>query len=312
MSTIALVVGQAPSAKALTFQFDYTYDTQNFFDPNVTEGAARRATLEAAANYFEPFTDNLSKIEVGTGQTWTPRITHPGTGLTFNATDYKNYILPEDTILIFAGGRDLGRSLGEGGPGGYTTTSISFIDDLTVRGQGTTSGLTATDFALWGGSIAFDNSSSTNWNNSHTQEPVNGENDLLSVAIHELSHVLGFGIADSWDNLVDRDNNVFVGTNSVFENSGNVTLEADEGHWLEGISSDITINGTGTQEAALDPSLTTGTRKLMTNLDYAGLTDVGWETAAVTAAVPFEFSPSLGIFLVSGFFGIKKVWHSVK
>jgi hypothetical protein len=67
-----------------------------------------------------------------------------------------------------------------------------------------------------------------------------------------------------------------------------------------------TVKGV-TQEAAMDPSITVGTRKLFTDLDYAGLADVGWETAAV----PFEFSPSLGIILVSALYGIKKATDTI-
>jgi hypothetical protein len=131
--------------------------------------------------------------------------------------------------------------------------------------------------------------------------PSVGENDFLSVAIHEMAHLLGLGSAPSWDTYVSGGQ--FIGTNSVASYGGNVPLYSDH-HWAEGTMS--TVKGV-TQEAAMDPSITVGTRKLFTDLDYAGLADVGWETAAV----PFEFSPSLGIILVSALYGIKKATDTI-
>ncbi|MEM8864936.1 MAG: hypothetical protein AAGF31_05255, partial [Planctomycetota bacterium] len=60
--------------------------------------------------------------------------------------------------------------------------------------------------------------------------------------------------------------------------NGGIAPPADFGHWQEGTQS--TIYGTFTrQEAALDPIITSGTRKLVTTLDAAGLDDIGWDVA---------------------------------
>ncbi len=314
MSTIAFFVGQASRATALTFQFDYKYNTQNFFDSGTPEGTTRRATLEAAAEYFEPFTDNLSAITPSGSNTWTPKIRHPGNGTTdFSVDSFTStgdLSIAEDKIVVFVGGYDFGdgdSTLGIGGPGGYDVGgSQAFVDLLKARDQDSP----PTDFGPWGGSLSFNTNSSINWNISNDINDLDsGENDFLSVAIHELGHLMGIGTAGSWNANVDGTN--FIGINSVAEYGANVPLNGDSSHWADGTTS--TINDSGSYEAAFDPSLAVGERKLMTDLDYAGLTDVGWETQAVySAAVPFEFSPGLGIFLVSGFFGVKKVWLTVK
>jgi hypothetical protein len=82
--------------------------------------------------------------------------------------------------------------------------------------------------------------------------------------------VLGLGTAESWTNKVSGGN--FTGANAVAAFGGNVPLTADFAHWQEGTRS-TTLAGL-TQEAMMDPTLTTGTRKLPTQLDFAALRDV--------------------------------------
>jgi hypothetical protein len=300
LSTISLFIGQNKPAQALVFNFDYSYDTEGFFSG--TDGTTRRNTLELAADYFEPLADNLSAINSSGTNTWTPTFTHPGNG-TVNYEDaaLKDFDIAADTLVVFVGGRDLSSGIGLGGPGGFTGLSgtSSFINTVEARGQIGALGAASsqTDFGPWGGSLSFDNT--VTWN-SDSGAPTTGENDFLSVAIHELGHLLGYGSANSWNNLVDGSN--FTGANSVAVYGSNVPL-SDDAHWSNSLS--------GVPEAALDPSLTVGTRKLLTDLDYAGLADIGWDTSAV-AAVPFEFSPGLGILLMSGLFGVKQACQKIK
>jgi hypothetical protein len=170
---------------------------------------------------------------------------------------------------------------------------------------------------LWGGSIAFDtsiNSGTYNWHNDISSTGLEStEYDFLSVAVHELSHVFGFG-GDSWDRYVNGTN--FEGPNSIAaynlaHNSTNTSVPLQSGstaHWQNGTTA-LPVTGGSLQEAALDPSIFNGQRKLMTNLDYGGLADIGWEVdqAALEATVPFEFSPALGIVLSCSWFGLSAI-----
>jgi hypothetical protein len=299
MLSLGAVIAQAERADAIFFHFDYIYDSNNFFNTQ-----AKKDLLEQkVASYFTPFTDNLTAINPGPSgfgfdNTWTAKFTHPGTGL---EQSIANLVVPANTLIVYAGGRDLpGNTLGMGGPGGFSASGTStFVNTVKARGQSGALASTPTDFGGWGGAITFDTNAT--WNFSSASPSV-GENDFLSVAIHEMAHLLGLGSAPSWDTYVSGGQ--FIGTNSVASYGGNVPLYSDH-HWAEGTMS--TVKGV-TQEAAMDPTITVGTRKLMTELDYAGLADVGWETQEV----PFEFSPSLGIILVSGLYGIKKATDTIK
>jgi len=148
---------------------------------------------------------------------------------------------------------------------------------VSQRGQlSATSGPSATDFAPWGGQITFNSDSSWYFDsNPSTTEAFSG-NDFYSVALHEIGHVLGIGTADSWNDKVSGGN--FTGVNAVAAFGGNVPLASDHAHWAEGTKS--TVMG-AVQEAMMDPTLTTGTRKLPTQLDFAALKDVGWQVTAV-------------------------------
>ena len=332
-------IGQIKRAEAFNIEFDYTYDTNNFFDSNTTEGQQRRNTLTQAGNYFTDYiSDSLLAIEnnsssssgIGFGSnTWTASFFHPGTGNIQTITDLT---VPADTITVYAGGRDFD-SLGQGGKGGFTTASGTqeFVD--LIQGRGEAGALTdpKTDIGVWGGSIAFDtdivvdiNNNPTNfdWHNTveiAAQDPLDStEFDFLSVAIHELAHVFGYtsNLDSSWGSNITSGTTQFTGANSLAvyqtETDPSATFVPLENgslsHWQRNTSS-FTLAG-DSQETALDPNIFNGQRKLLTNLDYAGLEDIGWEVNTTT--IPFEFSPSLGIFIVAGMFGTKKVLNAKK
>ncbi|HKS36717.1 MAG TPA: matrixin family metalloprotease [Verrucomicrobiae bacterium] len=253
----------------VTFQFDYSLDANNFFSgPNI----GRRTSLEAAATALQSrLADNLSGISPSGGNSWTAVFANPATGTQENVS---NPTIAPNILLIYAGGRDLGTTtLGVGGFGGFGASGTqAWLDTVSQRGQ---SGAPLTEFGPWGGAVTFDIDAAWYFDaDPSTVEAFPGQNDFHSVALHELGHMLGIGTAASWTNLVNGANQ-FTGSESVSLNGGPVPLESNRGHWLNGTTS--TLPGTATQqEVALDPSLTVGTRKNFTDLDFAGLNDLGW------------------------------------
>lgn len=278
---------------AVTLQFDYSFDAQNFFtDP------ARRSTLEAAGTFFSTvILDDLTAITSTGTNNFDATFSNPATGA---STTINSFSVAADTLTVFAGGRALpGSSLGVGGPGGFSVSGTSaFVTDAITRGETPTTagvqGSTATDFAPWGGSIAFDSTASWYFDSdTSTTEPFAG-NDFFSVALHELGHLLGFGTADSWANLVSGLD--FTGAASTAVFGGNVPLAMDVAHWENGITG--LVNGVS-QEAAMDPSLTVGTRKEFTDLDLAALTDTGWQVVPIPGAVWLFASGILGLVIAA-------------
>lgn len=289
------------SAGAIDIALDYSYDTYGFFDSGNSDGAKARAALEAAATYFSDIlTDTFSAIDTpapfasntfGGVATWTWNLNfnHPGTGATVTLTDPP---IAADEYRIYAGARDIpGTTLGIGGPGGFgwgtggnggffTSSEIDQIERITdefvedVENREETSG-----FARWGGAITFDRDPSTNWHFDHQSEPSSGEDDFFSVAIHELSHALGLGASDNWNNWISGTN--YTGPQAVAEFGGQVPLDCSPscGHWAANTQS-VVFGTTIQQEAAMDPDVTKGDRKLFTALDAAALEDIGWTVQA--------------------------------
>ncbi len=265
---------------AITFQFDYSLDATNFFDP--INNPERRQILEQAGNDLgSRLQDTLLEIiphKFNVADTWTASFIDPATGDTFNVNDL---IVGENILRVYVGARNLGGSLGSGGPGfASSVTGVQqWVDTVLGRGQAGALGPdnTQTDFSPFGGSIAFDETA--NWHFGSTTVGLDsGEFDFFSTAVHELAHVIGFGTAPSFMNL--SSGGVFLGSASILEydGSGPVPLQ-DSGHWQK----DLQDNGA---EVALDPDLADGQRKLLTSLDYAGLYDLGWQVDGGESYLP--------------------------
>jgi hypothetical protein len=270
---LSLAVFSAAPAAAISIQFDYSYDASGMFN-----NPAAVAALQEAASAFQPFTDTLAAINPSGSNNWDARFTNPSTG---GEASLANPTIPANTLVVYVGARNLGGStLGQGGPGGWSASGFqSWIDLIWGRGEGgggeaPVHGPSAYEFGPWGGSISFDTTRSNgqlrNWHYGINTQPSAGRHDFLSVAMHELGHVLGFGIADSFDNLVS--NHRFFGSEAVDLYGGNyVPLHTDDSHWASGTTSPPL----GIQ-TAMTPNISTGTRRLITPLDYAALADLGW------------------------------------
>ncbi|MBN1909033.1 MAG: hypothetical protein JW818_04780 [Pirellulales bacterium] len=266
----------------IILSFDYTYDTTGFF----AQGTAARATLEEAGHFFESILDDdFTAIDSGVNGNYDLLFRRPDTGET---TTIMSAHVPADTMIVFVGARDLGTNvLGLAGPGGGSLYGTpEFNDNAISRGEGdgteyATTGSTATDFARWGGSLAV--TTQFSWHADPTRPNTSGKADLFSVVLHELGHVLGIGTSDSWDNLVSS--HQFTGTISSGLYGGSVPLDSIDSHWVDGTTS-FFYGGGPAQETAMDPVISIGSRKLYTDLDVAGLDDLGWDINPIAEWTP--------------------------
>jgi subtilase family serine protease len=251
----------AAPGSGFNIQFDYRFDTNGWFT------AERKAALEAAATIWESIIlDEFADIPIGTPlRVQNPQTTDWQTSplMSFNS----DYVI--DDLVVFVGAKDLAltnfsTALGVGGP-----SFISYSASLTERYRGA-------DFEPWTGAITFD--SDANWffdaNPLVSDSIPSGTHDFVSVAVHEIGHILGIGTADAFDNLVvlSNSNYYFVGPNATAQNGGvSMPLDSQHYHIKEGHDETSAVG-----EAAMDPSLTVGTRKLVTKLDAALLDDIGY------------------------------------
>lgn len=283
----------ASLASAIKIQIDYTYDTNDYFGP-----AERKAALEAAASFFEGIlSDTLLRIDPADypGSSWTVSVQNPQTG---GSESLPNFVVPENTIIVFAGARELGGNVrGQGGVSGWGGSgSSSWISRIRARGNpgadySSADAALVTDFAPAVGFVSFD--VSTTFNYSITQD-LSGT-DFVSVALHELAHVLGIGVATSWDNLISG--SIFTGSASTRAAGGHPAVDTNGGHFAQALPDHPAFgsferpHGLSTP-VLMRPSLTTngGLLTVATDLDLAALADIGWQ---VTPPARLAF-PSLG------------------
>ena len=115
------------------------------------------------------------------------------------------------------------------------------------------------------------------WHFDHTTAVPNDKFDLYTVALHEILHVLGVGVSDTWDDQYDG----FVswtGSEAIAANgTGSNLIDIGGGH-ISGSTSSIRLSDNQIQEAVMTPSINAGERRELTELDAAFLIDLGYTT----------------------------------
>lgn len=286
-----------PARAGIVIQFDYTYDTGKFFSKEA------KAALEKAAESYTVFTDKLSEVKPGGDDEWEVNFDNPGDGM---QVKLKNPTVAKDTLVVYVGARDLTGELARGGFGGFdfgAKASDAFKETAFARGQAGALLKAPTDFSTWGGAIVFDtekDGKAIDYSFDLKAAPKAGQLDFVGVARHELGHVLGFGLAPSWDTYLKdlgKDQFEFTGpTSKAVFGDKNVPLEEKvHEHWAAGTTS-TDINGKKDQLVHFEPESDYSKRLVMTRLDYAGFRDVGWEVPAALVPAP----PSVLLLVVGG------------
>ena len=139
------------------------------------------------------------------------------------------------------------------------------------------------------------------WHFDANSSVPNNRIDFYSVALHEMLHAIGIGTADSWDDLVsdfiDADTSRdWLGPNAIaLAGSGSGLIEPDAAHIEIGTTS-LRLSDGESQEVVMDPNISFGQRKELTQLDVAFLQDIGWANAnsdLQTNAIPEPATASL-------------------
>src|SRR5688500_2194260 len=226
-----LAVAPAPSpavdpAPTISVAIDYSLDTNHFFDTQLKRDLLR----QAADSVVAWFKDSLLAIDPGGGDSWEAVFDHPGTGARHTV---RNPTIPANQVLLYAGGRDMSDALGRGGPGGFNATGSSgWLDRVARRGEaaGTAN---PPDFGPWGGAITSDTSPGSPWHFGATADGLAGKNDFLSVASHEVAHLMGFGTSAAWNQFVSG--GAFAGPAALTQydvtTASSIPLDSDTSHW---------------------------------------------------------------------------------
>ncbi len=263
-------------AGPLKIEFDYSLDTDGFFDASTAAGLERRATLELAAAYYR-FLDRLAPIQPVGEASWSATVFHPST---FQSVVVTDRAVAADTVVVYVGGRQIPvagvlgfansvRSVTATGP-------AEFIDAVHTRGQIGAAVPLPHDFGVAMGSITFFHSSEFEWHFGATTAGLDStKSDFLTTAIHEIGHLLGMGEAASWFRWVEETESgvFFHGPAAMAAYGGPVPLDQYGSHFASGIQS--TVDGVP-QSLLMDSSTPRGVREVPTHLDLAAFQDIGW------------------------------------
>ncbi|HYP90890.1 MAG TPA: hypothetical protein VEQ59_22140 [Polyangiaceae bacterium] len=246
----------APEAHVFSIQFDYRFDRAGFFDEH--DHAERRAALEAAAAVWSGLIDeDFLEVPADTRL----RLNDPENrdeGLWVEGLDRDI-----DDVLVFVGTTEAIPGYGRGGP-----ATVAESPDSTLN-QSFVNRVTSSPFEPWAGSISFKGSVDYFFDPSPESDDdlPRDAYDFISLATHELGHVLGFTPSPAFSALEEGD--AFVGKIAAREYGAPVPLTEDHLHLADGTISHE-------QEALMTPKLPNGVRRRPTPLDTATLQDLGY------------------------------------
>lgn len=240
----------------LLIKIDYRFDTKGFF-----ASADRRAALEGAARIWGRLVqDDFPMVPKGTFvKVRDPE--HPAEPA--QAFDIDDDI---EDLVIFVGSSALA---GSTTASSNATAGLSGITD-TALAASLQKRFYETPYQPWTGWISFDEGEAWYFDaDPETAKTIPaGKLDFVSVALHEMCHVLGFGTADAFKALAST--GAFDGTKARAASGGKAPgLTSDRTHF----ASDVLVAG---KRPLMDVSDAAGTRYLPTAVDTAVLADLGF------------------------------------
>ena len=310
VAAVVLIFAATTRTWAVNIVINYSDDLANgnFFGTHATA----KASLEAAAADLSSFltqslgattdtnsaTVNTSTATFNFQYNYISPSTNSPTPVTID-----DATLPANQVRIYVGARAIGGgTLGQGGPGGFglnaTGTNANQNDFNSAvamanaaananmgRGGGPVIGTRGNSIGDASYSINFGSTigklsmdTGTNWQYDYTQPVGMNQYDFYSVALHELTHAMGFGASQSWTNDVTAATHGWAGPQAIaLLGTGSGALNGNNDHIASGTVSTRLSDGSA-QVAVMDPALFNGQRKKFTRLDLAFLRDIGWQT----------------------------------
>lgn len=272
-------------ADRIDIVFDYRYDREGFFDEDA------RRTLEHAAEWLENrIDDHWPEVDVIRGDLSELRYQYvnPETGrVVTRASGSQGH--PANKLIVYVGGyRSYPEHWGASNAGSVAVAIFGQLLGTAVPEDRNNRDL----YVPTVGSIAFDGNLHWYFDNDPTTNEVGASNsvlidgvwhrDFFHVAVHELTHLLGFG-SDRYYELVasyDRGSAAYIDMPHTMNENGGVAPIFWESHFfnIEPINERMRTrawNGKGWEEGVFPIMSQSGGSRYPTELDFAVLRDLG-------------------------------------